>query len=225
MPTDEQTSSVSEVEGIVAIRKTSHRHLMRVVGLISIGIFTRIKMGVRAAVLLIQLLKRLTLDPSLTRSSRRIRRDERRTGKESGSIVIGIRTTRMTLTRKLRSDVVKTLLAIAGFVVLAGCAATDAGPTPEITYTSLTAAPSARQMASFYPVDAMRKHLAGRAVIRCRVPISGLLAECQIVSATDPAFGAATLKIAHFFRARPATRYGEPVEGTITIPVVWKIAS
>jgi TonB family protein len=94
---------------------------------------------------------------------------------------------------------------------------------PMMTRAALTQIPSSRQMASFYPPDALRQRRTGRAVIRCVVDRSGLLSDCQVVSASEPAFGFATLRISGFFRARPATRDGEPVEGSITLPVVWKI--
>jgi periplasmic protein TonB len=97
------------------------------------------------------------------------------------------------------------------------------GVAPVMTRAALTQLPSSRQMASFYPPDALRQRRTGRAVIRCVVDRSGLLSDCQVVSASEPAFGFATLRISGFFRARPATRDGEPVEGRITLPVVWKI--
>jgi TonB family protein len=100
-------------------------------------------------------------------------------------------------------------------------AAPDAAPV--MTRAALNQIPSSRQMASFYPPDALRQRRTGRAVIRCTVDRSGLLSDCEVVSASEPAFGFATLRISGFFRARPATRDGEPVEGSITLPVVWKI--
>jgi hypothetical protein len=53
----------------------------------------------------------------------------------------------------------------------------------------------------------------------------GLANDCKVVSESPEGygFGAATVEIAGFFRFRPATSYGVPVEGTITVPLKWAL--
>ena len=61
--------------------------------------------------------------------------------------------------------------------------------------------------------------------MRCVVDVIGHLRDCEITE-EHPAgqgFGAATLKAARYFRVKPATRDGHPVEATITIPMRWKM--
>jgi TonB family protein len=89
---------------------------------------------------------------------------------------------------------------------------------------ALISAPTNDQLARYYPKALLRSHQGGRAVIRCKVTLEGALDACGVVSAAPVEFGVATVKAAHLFRARPAMQDGTPVEGVITIPVVWTVA-
>jgi protein TonB len=48
--------------------------------------------------------------------------------------------------------------------------------------------------------------------------------DCVVVSETPAgyAFGAATLRLAKYFRLHPATKDGKPIEGKITVPLHWR---
>ncbi len=100
----------------------------------------------------------------------------------------------------------------------------ESNPAAGRTPAALTTTPSAAEMARLYPADALRRRTTGRAVIRCQVSPQGLLNACEIMSATTPGFAAATLKLAKSMRARPAMLNGQPIEGVMTLPVVWTLA-
>ena len=63
----------------------------------------------------------------------------------------------------------------------------------------------------------------GHTTMRCIVDVSGHLRDCKITSESPAGrgFGAATLKVAHLFKVKPAMRDGHPVEAAITIPLRW----
>ena len=102
--------------------------------------------------------------------------------------------------------------------------AAETNPAATRTPAALLAAPSAAEMARLYPAGALRRRATGRAVIRCRVSTEGLLSHCEVISATAPEFGAASLQVSQLMRASPAMRDGRPVEGMLTLPVVWTLA-
>ena len=76
------------------------------------------------------------------------------------------------------------------------------------------------------PVTVSANRPAGHATMRCIVEVTGRLRDCKITSESPAGrgFGAATLKTAHLFRVRPATRDGQPVEAVITIPLKWQLS-
>ncbi len=77
-------------------------------------------------------------------------------------------------------------------------------------------------MARYYPDDAARRGIDGRAVIDCTVNPDGRLQDCAVDSQTpvDEGFGSAALKMSAHFKLRPMTRDGIPVSGaTIHIPI------
>jgi TonB family protein len=86
----------------------------------------------------------------------------------------------------------------------------------------LLEAPTAKDMARFYPRAALRQRLGGRAVIQCVVGVDGALGQCTVTSEDPPdlGFGDAALNMAPSFRFRPMTRDGRPVgSGKINIPI------
>ena len=77
-----------------------------------------------------------------------------------------------------------------------------------------------------YPPIALMMNLHGQATMTCKALTTGRLDDCHVVS-EDPVgmgFGAATVRTAVYFRVKPATRDGLPVDGTITIPLRWQTA-
>lgn len=84
--------------------------------------------------------------------------------------------------------------------------------------------PTPDELASVYPVVAMKEGLDGRAVIACGVTPEGFLANCKVASEAPAGkgFGSAALALSPQFRMTPKVRDGKPVAASVNIPVVWK---
>ncbi len=84
--------------------------------------------------------------------------------------------------------------------------------------------PTAEQLLGVYPVAARAKPPANaRATILCKVNEEGFLRDCKVLQETpaNMAFGMAALQLSALFRMKPKIRSGKPVEGEVTIPIVW----
>ncbi|MNE07627.1 Gram-negative bacterial tonB protein [compost metagenome] len=82
--------------------------------------------------------------------------------------------------------------------------------------------PTKDQIRRLHPREAFRQRLNGRASIACRIRLDTRLEDCRVVDETPPGrgFGQAALAASPYFRFRPPTRDGRPVEGReITVGV------
>jgi TonB family protein len=80
--------------------------------------------------------------------------------------------------------------------------------------------PTMADLIAAYPA-ADKDELGGSAALDCRFASDGRLTACKVASETPPedGFGAAALKLAPLFRARPLTPQGTPVAGqAVRIP-------
>jgi protein TonB len=82
--------------------------------------------------------------------------------------------------------------------------------------------PSTDDLAKVYPEKALRRGVAGEAVIECGVTAQGDMADCALASETpgNYGFGLAALRLAPLFNVEPKLKNGQPVRGAaVTIPV------
>lgn len=75
--------------------------------------------------------------------------------------------------------------------------------------------PTKDQLRRLHPREAFRQRLNGSARITCRIRLDARLEDCRVVDETPPGrgFGEAALAASGYFRFRPPTRDGRPVEG------------
>jgi protein TonB len=98
----------------------------------------------------------------------------------------------------------------------------DPPRAPDIRNPTWLKRPGPNEFARFYPDRAQRLGQEGSATITCAVTAAGALTGCRLVRETpeDYGFGAATLKLAQYFKMSPRTVDGQPVEGgQVTIPI------
>ena len=82
--------------------------------------------------------------------------------------------------------------------------------------------PSSDDLAKVYPEKALRRRVAGEAVIECAITVQGEMADCALASESpmNYGFGLAALRLAPLFNVEPKMKNGVPVKGAaVTIPV------
>jgi protein TonB len=86
--------------------------------------------------------------------------------------------------------------------------------------------PSAEQVEQAYPEAALREGITGSATLSCQVTSAGGVVGCKINVETPQGrgFGRAALGLTPYFRIRPGTDNGQPIEGaSVLIPIRFTI--
>jgi TonB family protein len=86
--------------------------------------------------------------------------------------------------------------------------------------------PSGEDLARYYPVLATELSLEGKTTISCQVDFQGKLVDCKALAAAPAGlgFGEAGVELAKYFRMKPKTLNGRPVDGgTVRIPLSFRL--
>lgn len=84
--------------------------------------------------------------------------------------------------------------------------------------------PSVGELRDLHPREAFRQRRGGRATLACRVRLDTTLSDCRLVDETPTGmgFGEAALAAARYFRFRPPTQNGAPIDGReVRVGVEW----
>lgn len=88
----------------------------------------------------------------------------------------------------------------------------------------ITRGPTVGELRTLHPREAFRRRMGGRATLACRVRLDTTLSDCRLVDETPPGmgFGEAALAAARYFRFRPPTQNGAPIDGReVRVGVEW----
>lgn len=84
--------------------------------------------------------------------------------------------------------------------------------------------PTVGELRTLHPREAFRRRMGGRATLACRVRLDTTLSDCRLVDETPRGmgFGQAALAASRYFRFRPPTQNGAPIDGReVRVGVEW----
>jgi len=87
--------------------------------------------------------------------------------------------------------------------------------------------PSGLQLSRAYPRRAQDAGVSGSATLNCVVEAAGTVRDCAVISETPTGwgFGEAAVKLSRFFRMKPETSDGMPVDGAkVMVPLSFRMA-
>ncbi|MDQ0463191.1 hypothetical protein QO010_000939 [Caulobacter ginsengisoli] len=120
----------------------------------------------------------------------------------------------------------RTLLLTVAILLLGAQALAADSKGPLVTDPDWDRRPLGDDVAKYYPDKAMTNGISGKAIIACRIAVTGYLENCRIMDEAPAGqdFGVASVRMAEkrLFHMKPMSLMGRPVGGQVVfVPVVW----
>jgi hypothetical protein len=107
----------------------------------------------------------------------------------------------------------------------ASAASSAAKPSHVIVNAKVVAEPTPDDFVRVYPPKAWDDRIAGSAMVKCRILLSGELSDCVLLAEAPlgRGFGEAGVKLAPLYKMSPATVDGRPVESPATLDLKFPV--